>query len=266
MTKVDIKDIKLFMLDMDGTVFLENELLPGVNDFLATCKTHGVKVVYLTNNSSKNRISYVEKLTGLGLDVEIDEIFTSGDATIRYIQQKQKDANIFLLGNELLEQEFEAEGLSLVKEANQAVDYVVLGFDTTLTYEKIWLACDYLRAGVPFVATHPDLNCPLKDNNYMPDTGAMIKMFEAATNVSPKIIGKPNTSLVDVISEKYNINRNNICMVGDRLYTDIKMAVDAEITSVLVLSGETKLDDLKDEAIKPTYVLENLGGLNQLIA
>lgn len=262
---MDLKHIKLFMLDMDGTVFLENHLLPGVVDFLELCKEKKIKVVYLTNNSSKNRKTYVEKLNSLGLDVNLDEIFTSGDATASFIQQQNKDAVVYLLGNELLKEEFKDFNIKMVEEANKKVDYVVLGFDTTLTYDKIWIACDYLRDGVPFLATHPDLNCPLKDDKYMPDTGAMIKIFEAATNISPEIIGKPNVKLVDILSKKLGIEKEFICMVGDRLYTDIKMAVDANIDSVLVLSGETKIEDLNESDIKPRITVENLGKLIELM-
>lgn len=253
------------MLDMDGTVFLEDQLLPGVNQFLESCKTKGIKVVYLTNNSTKDRKTYVNKLKSLGLDVSIHDIFTSGEATIRYVLQEKLNANVFLLGNELLEGEFIESGVNLVRERNKQVDFVVLGFDTTLTYEKIWIACDYIREGIPFIATHPDLNCPLKNDNYMPDTGSMIKMFEASTNVSPLIIGKPNVQLVEILSRNLGIDKHAICMVGDRLYTDIKMAVDADITSVLVLSGETKEEDLHESSVKPTHVVKHLGELEKFI-
>jgi HAD superfamily hydrolase (TIGR01450 family) len=191
-------------------------------------------------------------------------IFTSGEATTIYLNSLKEGANIFLLGNTYLEKEFEEAGVHLTNDTNETPDFVVLGFDTTLTYDKIHKASDHLRNGVTFIATHPDLNCPLKNGACMPDTGSMIKLFEAATGVSPKIIGKPNKRLIDTIMQKYGIkDKKTICMVGDRLYTDIKLAKNANIESVLVLSGETKEEDLKKATILPDYIRYSVQALTK---
>lgn len=253
-----MKDIKFFLLDMDGTIYLSDTLIDGAKKFLRKIKDSGRNYVFLTNNSSKNLTMYKEKLNRLGIDANEDDFFTSGSATITYINSIKQNAKIFLLGTKALEEQFIDNGISLVKSRNEVVDFVVLGFDTTLTYEKIWIACDYINAGVEFVATHPDLNCPLEGGKKMPDTGSMIKMFEAATGVSPKIIGKPNKGVVDAVIKKYGYKKEELAIVGDRLYTDIQMAINSEIDSILVLSGETKLDDYKNSTIKPTYVFNSV--------
>lgn len=252
------KDIKLFMLDMDGTIYLGNRLIDGAKEFLEKVQKSGKEYIFLTNNSSKNRQNYREKLQNLGIEASLDQIFTSGEATTIYLKKQAKGKRIFLLGTESLENQFIEESFQLVTERDQEVDYVVLGFDTTLNYEKIWAACDYIRQGVPFIATHPDLNCPLENDRFMPDAGAMIRLFEASTGVSPKIIGKPEKPMIEAVLRKYGYQNHEVAMVGDRLYTDIKMGIEGDITSVLVFSGETKLEDYKRSDINATYVFDSV--------
>lgn len=260
------KNIEWFILDMDGTIYLDNTLIEGAKEFLSTLKSTGRRFIFLTNNSSKNKKAYQKKLSELGIDVTEDHIFTSGEATTIYLNGLKPGAEIFLLGNGYLEKEFIQAGFQLTNGTDKTPDYVVLGFDTTLTYDKIHKATDHLRSGVPFIATHPDLNCPLKDGAYMPDTGSMIKMFESATGVSPTIIGKPNRNLIDTIIKKYGITkRESICMVGDRLYTDIRLAENAGIHSVLVLSGETQKEDLRTSTILPSLTVSSVKELTKTL-
>lgn len=255
----DINEIKCFLLDMDGTIYLGDNLIEGALDFLELLKDQGKEFLFMTNNSSKNRKVYREKLSKLGCEVKEEKIFTSGEATRIYINKNKPKANVYLLGNENLEEEFIEDDFNLVNNTDIKPDYVVLGFDTTLTYNKIWSACDHIKNGTEFLATHPDYVCPLPRGKSMPDTGAMIKMFEAATGVSPKVIGKPNSLVVDSIIEKYGYDRSEIAMVGDRLYTDIKMGENAGITSILVLSGETTIEGYnKSTDIKANFVFDSV--------
>lgn len=244
---MDLRAINFFMLDMDGTIYLGDQVFDGTMDFLATVRQRGKRYVFMTNNSSKNKQSYVDKLNRLGIAATIDDVFTSGDATAIYLNAQTKNPTVYLLGTPDLEKAFVKEGIRIVKGRNEHPDFVVLGFDQTLTYEKIWIACDYLREGVPFIATHADFNCPLPEEKFMPDTGAMIEMFKAATGVSPTVIGKPSKSIVDSIIERYGAKREEIAMVGDRLYTDIAIGRNAGIRSVLVLSGETSLEEYNSQ-------------------
>jgi len=250
-----LRDKRCFIFDMDGTIYLGDELIEGAKDLLEVLEERGTLFLFLTNNSSKNRDIYREKLDKLGVQVEADNIFTSGEATRIYIKSRGENKRIYLLGNENLEREFTEDGFILDGENP---DYVVLGFDTTLTYEKIWKACDLLGEGTEFLATHPDYVCPLPEGKIMPDTGAMIKMFEAATGKTPRVIGKPNKLIIESIMEKYSLQRDEMVMVGDRIYTDIKLGENAGIDSILVLSGEAKREDLKTTEIKPSYIVDSV--------
>jgi NagD protein len=253
-----INEVETFLLDMDGTVYLGNELIDGSKEFIELMKEQNKKCIFLTNNSSKSKSIYVEKLNKLDIKVTEDDIFTSGEATTIYVNSLKPKAKIFLLGTKALEDEFISSGFELIKERDQEIDYVVLGFDTTLTYEKLWIACDYIREGVGYIATHPDFNCPLADGKFMPDAGAMIEFIYASTNKRPYVVGKPNSFIIESICKKYNLAKESLAMVGDRLYTDIKTGVNANITSVLVYSGETTVKDYLESDIKAGFTYPSL--------
>lgn len=259
----NIKDIKCFLLDMDGTIYLGNELIDGAKEFLNTLKEKEVKYLFLTNNSSKNKDKYVEKLNKLGIAANREDVFTSGEATTIYLNKLKKGAKIFLLGTKDLEEEFEKAGFELTKERGQDIDFVVLGFDTTLTYEKLWIACEYIAEGKTYIATHPDFNCPLEGGKFMPDVGSMIELIKASTGRTPIVIGKPNSHIVDAILEKYNLKKEELAMVGDRLYTDIRTGIDNGLTSILVMSGETDEKMLKDTIYVPDYVYSSVKELGE---
>ena len=252
-----LADIRLFLLDMDGTVYLGSRLLPGSLDFLRYLEESGRDHLFLTNNSSRNADYYSKKLTKLGWPAKPDEILTAGEATALYLGGEKPTARIYLLGTPDLETEFASYGFVLTDEAP---DYVVLGFDMTLTYEKLVKACDLIRAGVPFIATHPDINCPT-ETGYIPDCGAMTALISSSTGVTPKVIGKPNREIIDAMFRKKPVRRDQVAMVGDRLYTDIVMGHNAGVTSILVLSGEAKESDIPAAPVKPDFVVAGLGDL-----
>ena len=256
-----LADIRLFLLDMDGTVYLGSRLLPGSLDFLRYLGETGRDHLFLTNNSSRNAQYYAQKLTKLGWPAQPGEILTSGEATALYLGGLKPAARIYLLGTPDLETEFAAHGFVLTDENP---DYVVLGFDMTLTYDKLVRACDLVRGGVPFIATHPDLNCPT-ETGYIPDCGAMTALITASTGVTPKVIGKPNREIIDAMFRKKPVRRDQVAMVGDRLYTDIVMGHNAGVTSVLVLSGEAKEADIPAAPVKPDHVAGGLGALYEAL-
>ena len=260
-----LKNIKLFILDMDGTIYLEDTRFEGTNPFLNTLKSKDVDVVFLTNNSSRNVESYYQKFLRLSIPVKKKQIYTSGKATALYLLKQKKHPKVYLLGTQDLADEFNNLNIKIVNETYDYPDFVVLGFDTTLSYDKIHKASDYIIAGVPFIATHPDLVCPLKDGKSMPDTGAMIKMFEACTNVSPIIIGKPHQPMVETVLSDFNYKKDEVCVVGDRLYTDIQMAINAGLKSVLVLSGETTQSLLSKQDITPNFVVNTIKDIIDLL-
>ena len=256
-----LADIRLFLLDMDGTVYLGSRLLPGSLDFLRYLGETGRDHLFLTNNSSRNAQYYAQKLTKLGWPAQPGEILTSGEATALYLGGLKPAARIYLLGTPDLETEFAAHGFVLTDENP---DYVVLGFDMTLTYDKLVRACDLVRGGVPFIATHPDLNCPT-ETGYIPDCGAMTALITASTGVTPKVIGKPNREIIDAMFRKKPVRRDQVAMVGDRLYTDIVMGHNAGVTSVLVLSGEAKESDIPAAPVQPDHVAGGLGALYEAL-
>ncbi|WP_027624335.1 HAD-IIA family hydrolase [Clostridium lundense] len=262
----NLLDVRFFLLDMDGTFYLGNKLIPGALEFLQILKDTNRDFVFLTNNSSKNKFTYKQKLSKLGCNICEEKVFTSGEAAVIYLKNKKSNAKIFLMGTPSLEEEFMQNGFTVIKDRSETPDYVVLGFDTTLTYEKIWIACDLIREGIPYIATHPDFNCPIENKKYMPDTGAMIKLFEAATGRLPLIIGKPYKYIIDSVMQKYRINKEELAIVGDRLYTDIATGVNSGITSILVFTGETSEEMYKKSNIKADYVFSSIKDLGNSIS
>lgn len=261
----NLKEKSVYLLDMDGTIYLGDELIDGAKEFLAKLKEEGKRYIFLTNNSSKSKDIYVEKLNGLGIDASEEEVFTSGEATTMYLKRQKEGARVYLLGTPALEDEFKKEGFILEKDRHKSIDYVVLGFDTTLTYEKLWGACEYIAEGVEYIATHPDFNCPLADGKFMPDAGAMAAFIEASTGKTPQVIGKPNKEIVESIASKYNLDKKDMVMVGDRLYTDIKTGENAGIASILVYSGETKEEDYEVSETRATYVFDSIKDIIEYI-
>lgn len=170
-------------------------------------------------------------------------------------------SSIYLVGTPVLEDEFVRHGFTLT---DNEPEYVVLGFDTTLTYEKLVTACDLIRKGTPYIATHPDFNCPT-ENGYIPDCGAMMALTEASTGKAPQVVGKPNKEIVTALLNKKNATLSEMAIIGDRLYTDIATGCNAGIKSVLVLSGESKINDVAVSPFKPDYIFDNLGGLKNAL-
>ena len=248
-------------MDMDGTIYLGDRLLPGAVDWLALLESRGLPYYFLTNNSSRSQVEYARKLQQLGLDVSPEKIFTSGEATVLYLQQTYPGASVYLVGTPALEKEFERHGITLT---DQGPDVAVLGFDTTLTYAKLWQLCDQVMAGKPYIATHPDINCPTP-TGFMPDIGAMIALVAASTGRQPDVIvGKPCEPIVQALATKTGFPVGAHCMVGDRLYTDIALG-QWGITTALVLSGETKPEDLAGSTFKPDFVVQDIAEMAELL-
>lgn len=250
--------IRCFLLDMDGTFYLGDRLLPGSLDFLDKLKATGREALFVTNNSSKSSFDYVRKLESMGVPERFRRVLTSGMATGGYILREFHDKVGFLLGNESLRCELENMGLRFSWDAP---DYVLAGFDTTLDYAKMTRVCDLVRAGLPFIATHPDFNCPT-DGGYIPDIGAILAFIEASTGRRPDtILGKPYTGIVSEALALTGLNKSELAMAGDRLYTDIATGVNFGMTSILVLSGEATVEDLRASDIKPTLVFDKLSDM-----
>lgn len=256
-------DSKLFLLDMDGTLYLGDEVFDGAVDFINTIEDTGRRYIYLTNNSSRAGIDYVTRLRRLGFPCEMENVFTSGMATAMFINSRFPDAEVYPVGTKAFMSELESYGVRLGDSEN--VKVVCVGFDTELTYEKLDKAVHYLRRGAYFVAANPDWVCPMPADEVLPDCGSICALLTAASGVKPEFIGKPNRNMVDIISEKTGVANENICCVGDRLYTDIAVAQNAGAVSVCVLSGESSLDDINAAERKPDYVLKNVAEIASIL-
>lgn len=257
----NLREIKCFALDMDGTFYLGGQLLPGAVEFMRYLGNTGRRAIFVTNNSSRSASYYAEKLTKLGWPAKPEDVLTSGQAAASYLLTCKVKPRIFLLGTTDLRREMEASGLELT-DTNP--DFVVLAFDTSLSYDRLVKACDFIRQGLPFVATHPDINCPT-ETGFIPDCGAMTAMIQVSTGVSPKVIGKPNREMIEAMFGRINATRAETAMVGDRLYTDIATANNAGISGILVLSGETGREQAAASTVKPDYIFENLRELKQAL-
>ena len=246
--------IGLFLLDLDGTFYLDGTPLPGALDFLAALRKRGIPFAFLTNNSSRGRQEYLDRMNGMGAQITGREILTSADATIDYLNEEGFSREILLIGTPSLAAQFEAAGFETAAPDPKAV---VLGFDTTLTYDKLVALCDAVRAGLPYIATHPDFNCPVK-GGFIPDIGGVIALVEACCGRRPDaVIGKPNGLIAKAAANRFGVPLERICMVGDRLYTDIALG-RCGVKTALVLSGETSAEEYAKSEIRADFVFSGI--------
>lgn len=251
-----LKDIKCFLFDMDGTINLGMQLIPGMEGFFCKLKAMGRRFYLVTNNSSQDHEHYVKKMNGMGVPVTKEEVLISSDALVNYMQAAHPASRLFVLGTPALKSILQAGGFSLTMQLEEPADYVVVGFDQTLTYQNLAIACRLIDKGVPFVATHPDVRCPIEGGEFIPDTGALLACIKTATGKEPEFItGKPYGYMVDTVIKRTGYSKDEIAMVGDRLMTDICFGTDNGILSVLVLTGETTLSDVQNGAVKPDIIL-----------
>ena len=257
-----LQDVKCFLLDMDGTFYLGNNLIDGSLDFIEKVRATGRDFLFLTNNSSHNADFYVKRLHGMGLDVPREKILTSGEATADKLNQLYPGKRAFVLGNEYLIEEFTQMGV-IVDQENPEI--VVIGYDTTLDYKKMTRVCDLVRAGLPYIATHPDFNCPT-ETGFAPDIGAIMAFIEASAFRRPElIVGKPNTGIVEAALRRTGLKTGEMAMVGDRLYTDIETGLRSGMLSILVMSGETTEEMLAKSETVPDLKFGRLADMIPLL-
>ena len=249
--------IKGLAIDMDGTVYKGMVPIPGAKEFISSLKENGIPFMFVTNNSSKGRKQYYKKLKTMGFDIGIGNVLTSGTAALRFLKDERKGKKVYVIGTESYLEDVKEYGIEL---DDNDPDIVLLSFDRELTYEKINKGYMFIKNGAEYIATHPDDLCPTEDD-YDVDIGAFIAMYSYLLHKEPLIIGKPNRLLLDMAASEMGIPADSIAMVGDRLYTDMKMAYDNGLDSILVLTGETSSDDLKDSEIRPTYVLDSVADI-----
>ena len=254
-----LKQKKLFLLDMDGTIYLENNLFEGVDNLLKHISSNGGKYVFITNNSSRSVKDYVAKLNKLGLSyVTENDFLTSTQASKVLLKQKFNSGLIYAQGTKSFISELKEFGLNITEKFDENAVAVIVGFDTELTSEKLRNTCEMLtKKDIPYYATNPDWVCPV-DFGFIPDCGSMCFGIEKATGKSPIFIGKPKPQMIYSAMEKFGFSKEETVVIGDRIYTDIASGVNAGVDTVLVLSGETTLESCKESEIKPTYVLNHI--------
>ncbi|MBO4569049.1 MAG: HAD-IIA family hydrolase [Candidatus Methanomethylophilaceae archaeon] len=250
-----------FMIDMDGTVYKGGVKIPGADTFVSELRSRGIPFVFLTNNSSHDREYYRSKLAGMGFDVSGKEILTSAIASARYVLSRHPGAKVYAIASPEVSEEMRAAGLLLVDDDP---DVVLLTFDRTITYEKINKGYKFLKDGAVFVATHPDDLCPTEDS-YDIDIGPFIRMFEQMCGTKAVVVGKPNRLMLEMAAMEMGVLPEDSVMVGDRLYTDMKMAFLAGTRSILVLTGEATLGALNESRMEPTFVVDSVADIPQLL-
>ena len=254
-----LQSMKLFLFDMDGTLYLGNQLYPFTIELLNTIKANVGKYLFMTNNSSKSVLDYVKKLEKLGIQATREEFMTSSQATAFYLHKYHEGQRLYVCGTQSLKEEFRNEGFTVTTNLDE-VDCIVMGFDTELTFQKLHDVSYLLltRPELPYIATNPDLVCPTEFGS-VPDCGSVCIGIKNATGREPIVIGKPSPLMPQLAMEKLDIAKEETCVVGDRIYTDVKSGLNAGITGILVLSGETTREILEASEDKPHLVLENAG-------
>ena len=261
-----ILEKKLYIFDMDGTIYLGERVFDFAVRFLKRLRKSGRKVLFFTNNASHASDFYLEKLTRLGFEPLANEIMTSGDVTIEFLKRHRAGKRVYLVGTDELAKEFRHRGIELLDADAKTCDIVVTSFDTSLTYEKLSVACHFIRGGAEYLSTHPDFNCPTEDG-FIPDSGAIAAFVTASTGKTPTYFGKPYHETVEMIEETFGLGRDEMCIFGDRLYTDIALGKKHGVCSVLVLTGETTKADVEaaNDADKPDFVFPSLAEVDSLL-
>ena len=262
----ELKSKSLYIFDMDGTVYLGDKPLPNAVNLIEKINNQTNKrVIFFTNNASKSSTYYYEKLKKLGFsnnsnnfDNSVNQVLSSADITINFLQTHRKNKRVFLLGTPYLESMFKESSIILTPDMP---DIVVTSFDMTLTYEKLAKACTFIRNGAEWLTTHPDINCPVENGGYIPDCGAINELIRVSTGRAlPKAFGKPYGEVVDMMEAIYGEKRENMAMFGDRLYTDIALGKQNNMTAVLLLTGEATLEEAMNlpPELQPDIIFDNL--------
>ncbi len=256
-----LKKVKMFVLDMDGTIYLGDRLFPFTPGFLQRVRETGRDFCFFTNNSSKNREAYLEKLRRMGVCVPPEKMLISNGVILEWLRENRPGESCYVVGTPLLLEDFRKAGVALDDEDP---DCVALGFDTTLTYEKLRKACGFIRRGKPVYGVNPDFNCPV-EGGFIPDCGSIAALVKASTGADCEFFGKPSRRALEYMLKYTGCRPEELAVVGDRLYTDIAVADGTAVTSILVMSGETTPELLENSTVKPDLVFRDLGELAEAL-
>ncbi len=245
-----LKEKKVFFFDLDGIIYLEGDIFEGIHDLIKFMNNFGAKFFFLSNNSSFSTEEYLNKLKDLEIKIERNNIIISTHPTIQYLKENNFK-RIYLLGTKSLQSEFIKNGFVLT---DNDPEILVLGFDKELTYKKLETAAYLLQDDIPYIATHSDVKCPTK-RGYIPDAGSIIALLYESTGKKPKIFGKPNKEMLLFKLRELDFKPRDAVIVGDRINTDIRMGIEAGVTTICVLTGETSREMIEKSDFKPDIIL-----------
>lgn len=264
--KADILSTKkLFLLDMDGTIYKEEELFSGTIETLTEIDKLGGVYIFITNNSSKSVRDYIEKMKQMGICVDKDNFFTSTQATARYLHKNYPEKIVYCQGTQSFLEELQKEGIMVTDKVSDDAEVILVGFDTEITGQKIRNTCRMLQKKIPYYATNPDVVCPV-EFGYIPDCGSICMMYENATGRRPVYIGKPKAIMIEAVMQKYGYSCKDVVVVGDRLYTDIAAGMNAGVSTICVLTGEATIEDIIEGDIKPSFTFESIADIGKILA
>ena len=250
---------KFFLLDMDGTIYLDDTLFDGTLEFLKAVKERGGKYLFVTNNSSKSTDAYVKKLGKIGIYATEDDFLTSTDATILYLKKNYPTRKFFCMGTKTFFKQLLESGIDVTTSLEDGIDGIVISNDQELTFEKLDIASRLLTCSenIAYVATNPDWVCPT-GYGYVPDCGAFAEMLWRATGKKPYFVGKPRPEMLLLAMEKFGFSKEETVMIGDRVYTDIASGYNAGVDTIFVLSGEGTTEDAIETETPPTFIMKNI--------
>ena len=256
----ELKNKKLWLFDMDGTIYQEDRLFEGTLDLLAWIRNQGGRYVFISNNSSRSVEEYVEKVHRMGIPADRDSFFISTQAAALYLRTRHPGARVYVQATRSCVAELREEGIDVTEEVDPSAQVVLVGFDMELTMEKLRRTCIMLGYENTFLATNPDLVCPVSFG-YVPDCGSMCQSLYNATKRRPRFLGKPEPTMIDIVREKYHVPAEETVVLGDRLYTDIAAGLAAKVPAVCVLSGECTLEDIARGPEVPSWTFGSVADI-----
>lgn len=256
-----MKKHKLYLIDLDGTIYNGNNVIEYAVDFINYLNENNIDYLFITNNSTKTELEVVSKLKSMGIKTYEQNIFTSSEAASLYLKSKSYN-NVSVIGEAGLKNTLLKNNINIVDENPEAL---VVGLDRNVNYDILSKACNYILSGVEFIATNPDKLIPT-ENGMNPSNGAQVKFLEYCTDVIPTIIGKPSNIIMDLAIKKFNYDKSEIAMVGDNYETDILSGINSNIDTIHVQTGVTSKEQIEKKSIQPTYTLKNLKELLENIS
>jgi 4-nitrophenyl phosphatase len=254
-----MKSYRLFLIDLDGTIYRGTEEIEEASIFIQQLQEAGQEYLFLTNNSSKRQSDVVQHLATFGIKAEENQVYSTSLATAHYIAKQKAGASVFMIGEEGLLVALEEAGCRLITEDEDltSCDFVIIGIDRHITYEKLTKAALAIRSGAIFISTNADKALPT-ERGLLPGNGSLTACLTTTTGVDPLFIGKPESFMIDLILEQRGLNKEDLIMIGDNYETDILAGIKAGIDTAIVFTGYTSKKQLEGYETKPTYQWDHL--------